>query len=79
MGCRLRVVSRDDRMRCGVLGVVICLFWPSRRLYRYDGVFRGKGHSLADVCWSLFRFGCLGTLKNSGVGLLCCRIRCRSR
>ena len=53
VGCRLRVVSRDDRMQCGVLGVVICLFWPSCRLYRYGRVFRGKGHSLTDVCWSL--------------------------
>lgn len=33
-----------DRMRCGVLGVVICLFWPSCRLFRCDRMFRGKGH-----------------------------------
>ena len=50
VGCRLRVVSRDDRMRCGVLEVVICLFWPSCRLYGYERVFRAKDHRCLLVC-----------------------------
>jgi hypothetical protein len=50
VGCRLRVVSRDDRMRCGVLEVVICLFLPWCRLCGYERVFRGTDRRRLLVC-----------------------------
>ena len=68
VGCRLRVVSRDDRMRCGVL-------WNS--LYACSGRRAGCmdmnvcfERKITDVCWSVFRVGLLGTLNQELRGRL---------